>query len=250
MQRLLSVVRRPDAILAIVSVPGRGDAPFVSQRVPLSQVSEAVCPWRDKDVRAYTALARVPSMSRRAAQAIARTLIGSVCDPEAEIAEPGPLAFGAAPVDLRPQLCSPAGEERLLSAFADALPEGGDLPTWHWHRRRDIAALPAGFRLELLWGLHLSSWEQVELTLAAHRALGLEDDAALRAAVARLLSHADRECGLWWCDLLAEAEPAARTPLAALVVATGAHRDRPSPELRRVVERGDLPAAARSLRGA
>jgi hypothetical protein len=145
-------------------------------------------------------------------------------------------------VDLRPHLCHPDGERWLLAQIREALPRTGEveLADWHWHRRDDLAALPAGFRRHFLWGLALSSWLQVELTRAAYDALALESDLQCRRAVARLLSIADREVGLWWCDALAELPGGLRARAAATVLGRGIHRQRPDPEMRRALARGEL----------
>jgi hypothetical protein len=245
MTRLIAVIRRPQVIVALVSERTRpftaeqaGRDPYREQIVPLSTLSEAVCPWKDKDVRAWRALASVPRLNERAALAIVRSIIGSVVDPDSEVSALPPLRFGGASVDVRPYLCTPFGEADLLAGLhevLDSVTDEVEFPAWHWHRRHDLAALPAGFRRGFLWGLHLSPWEQVEATLAAYRELGLDQQPELRLALARLLSLARRPLGLWWCDLLAELPAADRLRAAELIIESRAYEQAPDDEARRAL---------------
>lgn len=245
MQRLIAVIRRPQVIVALVSDRARpfsaaeaGRDPYREEVVPLSMVSEAVCPWKDKDVRAWRALSSVPRLNERAALAIVRSIIGSVLDPDSEVTELPPLRFGGASVDVRPHLCNPDGEAELLAGLhevLDSVTEEVEFPAWHWHRRHEVAALPAGFRHGFLWGLHLSPWDQVEATLAAYRELRLDQHPDLRRALARLLSLARRPLGLWWCDLLAELPAADRLRAAELIIESRAYEQAPDDEARRAL---------------
>lgn len=256
--RLIAVLRQPRAVLALLSErtgPLSSDAaalpvPYRERRVPLADVSEAICPWRDRDVRAWTALGRVPNPSRRASLATLRALIATVADPAAQVGELPPLDFSRPPVDLRPYLCSPRHEQDLIDAIADVLEDATrdlEFPDWHWTRRDRIADMPAGFRTHFLWGLHLSPWSQVELTRAVYDDFDLGGETALRSAIARLLSLADREDGLWWCDALAETPAPHRVRAAELVLESGGSRTRPDRSVRDALAATDWPQATRML---
>src|SRR5262245_35991283 len=162
MDRLISVLRRPTGIFALVSRPSGDPAdPYREELQPLASTPLEVCPWRDKDVKAWRALGRVEAMTPRTALAIIRSLIGSAADPDlpaAELGTPRLNGYG----DLRPYLCSPDSEQLLIDQMDEALAaatESTGFPDWHWRRRRELAALPAQFRRGFLWGLHLSDWE-------------------------------------------------------------------------------------------
>jgi hypothetical protein len=263
-QRLIAVLRRPQGIFALVSEPtrpftppgGAAGAPYGERTLPLSAVSETVCPWRDKDVRAWRALASVPRLTERAGLAMIRAVIGSVADPAAPLADAPPEAmFGGASVDMRPHLCHPDSEQRLLEAMGDALAQATgalDFPAWHWTRRRELTALPAGFRRSVLWGLHLSPWETVEATLAAYHQLALDDRGEdLRPAVARLLSLAERPTGLAWCRAITQVPATAQPAAVELVLESKAFRAAPSQALQRALAAESWPdawAAARAAR--
>ncbi len=236
MKRLIAVIRRPGAVLALVSerapaaASGPSAGPYREELVPLAAVSEAICPWKDKDVRAWRALARVPVLSRRAGVAIVRTIIGSAVDPESVPAGLAPLSFSRGPVNLQPHLCHADGEQELLDGLGAVLADVSnetDFPDWHWTRRHALAVLPPAFRRSFLWGLHLSPWSLVEHTLAVYEALELETNAPLRRALARLLSLAERPVGLAWSRAIAEVDPGERLALCERVVETGAFAARP-----------------------
>lgn len=260
MQRLISVLRRPTGILALISArtgpfcaPG-GDAadPYREELQPLASTSEAICPWRDKDVKAWRALGRVDNMTPRSALAIIRSLIGSVADPAVPVGDLGAPHLNG-PTDLRPYLCSPASEQLLVDQMNEALEAATadtGFPDWHWRRRQDLAALPGPFRRSFLWGLHLSPWEVVEQTLALYQALDLAGQPALRRAVARLLSFADRPIGLAWGELIRDVDPGLRTAAVELVLETGAHGRGPDPDARALLGAGRWPAAYQALGGA
>ena len=235
-KRLIAVIRRPGAVLALVSerapaaASGPSAGPYREVLVPLAAVSEAICPWKDKDVRAWRALARVPALSRRAGVAIVRTIIGSAVDPDAVPAEVAPLSFSRGPVNLQPYLCAADSEQELLDVLGDVLAEVSrdtEFPAWHWNRRHALAVLPANFRRSFLWGLHLSRWSVVEHTLAVYEALALDSDAPLRRALARLLSLADRPVGLSWSRVIADVDPGERLALCERIVETGAYTAHP-----------------------
>jgi hypothetical protein len=251
-QRLISVLRRPAAIVALVSErthpfcpdSGQGhDGGAYSERViPLSAASESVCPWKDKDVKAWRALASVPSLGDRAGLAIVRSIIGSVADPATPVDGLPELSFAAGSVDLRPYLCAPDGEHMLLECLGNVLDEVAsalDFPDWHWKRRHDIAALPAEFRRSFLWGLHLSPWPMVRVTLAVYDELELEHNGDLRAAMARLLSFAERKAGIAWCEVIAQVDPPQRARAAELILESGAHARDPGAESPRALVESD-----------
>lgn len=232
MQRLIAILRRPQTIVALVSErSGEAEVPYSERVVPLSAVSESVVPWRDKDVKAWRALARVPKLNARAGAAIIRALIGSVVDPDVEVAATTAIEFGATPIDLRPHLCTAAGELALLESMGDNLAAATsevDFPDWHWTRRAQIEELPGGFRRYLLWGLHLSPWERLVVTLGVYDRLGLDDDPVLLLAMARLLSLADRATGIAWCEIIDRVRAPDRARAAALIAESGAHSTAPT----------------------
>ena len=254
MPRLIAVVRSPLALTALVC--GRThdfalDAPewrygYQVERVALASLSETVCPWRDKDVKAWRALAKVPALGARAALAIVRTLIGSAADP-ATVTSGLPTPSFATSADLRPYLCGADGEELLLSRMGDTLAAATanlDFPDWHWRQRHDIAALPAAFRTSFLWGLHLSQWEMVRVTLAIYDQLDLDHDAELRQAVSLLLSLADRRLGLGWAEAIADCDPAQRARAAELVIQTRAFARAPTSAISAALASHDWQGAA------
>jgi hypothetical protein len=245
MSRLVSVLRRPELMLAVWVERARpfeaapDGEPFRARTAPLSQTPESICPWRDKDVRAWKSLGRVPRMTPRAAQAVVRALISSVALPTHEPTELPELVYSdKSPMDLRPHLCQLDGELLLLQELDEAIPRDTTLPSWHFERRRELAELPAKFRHYLLWGGALSSWEQIELTLAAYETLGLESDEPSLQAVALIFTLCSREDGLWWCDLLAELEPSVRAHAISVAIEAEILAKAPDAETREQMQAG------------
>lgn len=247
MQRLIAVLRRPNGVFALVSDRVRPfepriaifSDPYRDELVPLSRVPDWVCPWKDKDVKAWRALSSVPRLSRRAGVAIVRAVIGSVADAGVEVGALTPLsaAFASqrAPVDLRPYLCSPAHEQELLAALGDTLAQVSadtEFPEWHWTHRQAIESLPAAFRRNFLWGLHLSPWPQVEMTLAVYEALELERDEVLRRGVARLLSFCERPTGIAWCRAIVDVPTPERARACEMILESGAYQRAPTTDAR------------------
>lgn len=247
MQRLIAVLRRPQGIFGLVSDRVRAFDPKISHFtdpyresvVPLASVPESVCAWRDKDVKAWRALGAVPALSRRAGVAIVRAVIGSVADPANEPGWLPPLsaAFGSrrGAVDLRPYLCSAAHEQELLHALGDTLIQVSSdtsFPDWHWTHRLAIAELPPAFRRRFLWGLHLSPWHQLELTLAVYEALDLERDEVACRGVSRLLSFCARPIGIAWCHAIADVAPPERARACELILESGAYQRQPTEDAR------------------
>jgi len=255
-ERLLAVLRRPQVLVGLVSRRRRpfdpsvaAAEPYVDVPLALSQVLITTCPWKDKDCNTWRALGNVPRMSERAMLAVVRTVIGSVCDPD-HVSEVAPLDPRALPRDLRPHLCNPEGEAQLIGSVLDALTaatETTELPDWHWHRRDDIAALPAEFRRLLLWSLHLRPWEQVLEVLAAYEALELDAHPGLRSAVARLLSYAGPDTTVAWCGLLHGLAPARRTRALELVLESNARTRLPTDQDQAALATGDDRGALRAL---
>ncbi len=241
--RLFSVLRRPLALIALVVERDRDRPPpsraspdwrpgYRERAVPLAQLSEAICPWRDKDVKAWRALARVPRLEGRAALAVIRAVIGSVADPETVPDQLPPLTGDS--FDLRPHLCHPDGEKLLIDRIADQVEAATaelDFPDWHWRNRAEIAELPREFRRSFLWGLHLSPWSMVRVTAAVFDELELAGAPELRLAVAQLLLRAERRVGLAWCAALAEVAPTERARAAELIVESELWRLGPSPDV-------------------
>jgi len=251
MQRLISVLRRPGAIVAVVSdrsgpfslQPSDGYEPGYSERVePLASTSDAVCPFKAKDVKAWRSLARVPSLGERAGLAIVRAIIGSVADPAAPVNGLPALRFDDGAVDLRPYLCSPDSEQMLLGRIGRVLDEVAselDFPDWHWKQRHDIAELPAAFRRNFLWGLHLSPWAMVRVTLAVFDELRLEQDLSLCRAVARLFSLTERKLAIAWCEVIGEIDAGERVRATEVILESGGHRREPGTEGKRALVRGE-----------
>ncbi len=219
--------------------------------VPLSSVPEEMCPWRDADIRAWRSLQKVPSMSPRAVKAIVRSLLSTVVDPDAPKLAASEFSFGTQPVDLRPLLCNPAGEERVLSELSEAVEahrESSELPDWHWTHRHQVAALPKGFQRHFLWGLSLAPWAHVELMLAVYETLGLERSTELSLAMGHFTVCTPRDTVLWWCDVLADVPSELRVVATGMVVASEARSHRPSDAIRSALASGDIEAARATLR--
>ncbi len=254
---LLAVFRRPEMLKALLCersgefVPdGDGVAePYRERVLALSSVHESICTWGDADIRAWRSLGKVPKMSGRAAQAVVRSLLGSVVDPDFDAPTDATLEFSNAPIDLRPLLCNPGGEQRVLGELGEAIPSENstELPSWHWTHRHEIAALPIGFRRHFLWGLSLVSWQYVELMAAMFASLELADDMALSLAVARLAAVGRCENTLWWCDVLADVPKQKRARAVEMVLAAGASKGMPNPESRAALVAGDWAAALKRL---
>jgi hypothetical protein len=255
---VIAVFRRPEMLLALLSErrepfdaenSGHAD-PYVDRLVPFASVPEELCPWRDKDLKAWKSLGRVPGLSGRAARAIIRSLLASVPLPDMSFEEPAPVSLGRGIVDLRPLLCHPSGEEWMLGQLGDALPGKGEseLPDWHWHRRRELAELPEDLRRYFLWSLALAPWESIEVAQAIHQTLGLAKDRSLLRAVALLLRRSGSARFPWWCDVLAELDPARRVRACELIIELGAAPCMPSDELRAAVHAADEEHLATTLR--
>ena len=253
MSVVLSVFRRPEMLLALLSErrepfdpSGRGHPdPYVDRMVPFASVPETLCPWRDAELKAWKALGRVPNLTAGAVKAIIRSLLGSVPEPRKVVSEPAPPALGRGSVDLRPSLCHPIGEEWLIAQLGDAIPtpQQGDLPT----HRRELSALPEDFRRYFLWSMSLSSWEQIEATLAVFESLSLSSSRSLLRAVARLLRLARRDTGLWWCDVLAEIDPSEQLRACELILEYRAMNCMPDQTIRAAFSAGLGPAVGDAL---
>jgi hypothetical protein len=150
-----------------------------------------------------------------------------------------PISFDGGAVDLRPHLCAPASEQALIDGIGQVLEEVSSdaaFPAWHWSHRQAIAVLAADFRRQFLWGLHLSPWTRVELTLAVYEALDLDRDEVLRRGVARLLSFCDRPIGIAWCRVLTDLEPAERSRACEMILESGAYAREPNDEARAALQ--------------
>ena len=234
--RLLSVLRRPGGLSALVSTRNpdyeSGDTetwPYLETLGSLGDVPESICPWRDRDLKAWRSLRSVPAINKRAATAIVRSIIGSVVAPDVRIGHLDDLDFSR-PVDLQPYLCSADGEQAVLLLIADTVTlatENTDLPDWHLTHRQQLPALLAEFRRTFLWGLHLSPWDRVERTARLYDELSLDTSPALRCAIARMLTLTDRETGLAWCEALRAIAPDRRTQSVHAIVESGAMRQHP-----------------------
>jgi len=260
---LVAVFRRPEMLKALLcerlpsddTEEGRSKNPYVERVVPLSALPDAMCPWRDADIRAWRSLGKVPNLSKKAVKAVIRCLLSTVTDPDFnasdfEASEASEFSFERGAIDMRPLLCNPAGENRVLSALGDAVPgkaEHSELPSWHWTHRSELAELPAGFRRHFLWGLSLAPWSQVELMLAVHESLNLAKAPALSLAVARLATVGSREATLWWCDVLADLPEANRLRGVRHVLEAGAHSIAPTDKVRAAMIAEDWKQAAHSL---
>ena len=256
---LLAVFRRPEMLKALLCersgefMPdGDGVAqPYRERVLALSSVHESICAWGDADTRAWRSLGKVPNMSARAAKAVVRSLLASVVDPDFDAPTTATLEFCETPIDLRPLLCNPDGERRVLAELGEAIPSENstDLPRWHWTHRHEIAALPLGFRRHFLWGLSLVSWQYVELMAAMFESLELADNSALSLAVARLAAVGRCESTLWWCDVLADVPTPKRARAVEMILAAGAAKQLPQPQSRVALVAGDWNAALHQLQG-
>ena len=255
---LLAVFRRPEMLKALLcerrSETERNESnpaePYAERLVALSAVPEEMCTWRDADIRAWRSLGKVPSMSRKGTKAIVRLLLNTVVDPDFENPSASDFNFDKGAVDLRPHLCNPAGERRVLEELGDAIPSdsnNSELPPWHWTHREEIAVLPKGFRRHFLWGLSLAPWSHVELMLAVHQTLELESHTETSLAVARLASVGGREATLWWCDVLADVPAELRAAAVEQVLISGAQAKMPDDGSRTALVAGDLDGASRAL---
>ncbi len=240
---LIAVFRTPEMLKALLcqrlpfdeNEQTNSESLYVERLVPLSSVPDEMCPWRDADIRAWRSLGKVPNLSKKAARAIVRSLLSTVVDPDFVPADTSELQFEGASLDLRPLLCNAEGERRILLELGDAIPrnsEDAELPTWHWKRRSELAALPRGFRRHFLWGLSLAPWSEVELMLAVHQTLNLSNAQALSLAIARLATVGNRDATLWWCDILAELPPEIRVLAVRHILEAGAHSAIPNDESR------------------
>jgi hypothetical protein len=208
----------------------RDGAPYLVESFALTAVPDHVCPWKETDLKAWRSLQRVPDLNKRAALAIVRAMIGSVAAPELQPGVLRAVDFSRGPLDLQPHMCRAEGEQLLLAMIADPLIVATgqtELPEWHITHRHQIADLPAEFRRQFLWGLHLSPWARVERTLAYYEELGLAADAGLCAAVARLLTLTDRDVGLAWLEILAATPGEQRAATACEIMESGKVREMP-----------------------
>lgn len=256
MTLVLAVFRRPEMLKALLSErirpfePGsEPTSPAYGDRViPLIQIPEDLCPWRDADVKAWRSLSKVPKLSARAAQAIVRVLLSTVVEPGLSLEDPGDIVYGGKAVDLRPSLCHWMGEQRLIAAIgADERPESSELPQWHWTHRQEIADLPDRFRYYFLWRLSLRPWHEVELMAAMFHGLGLSEDLSLTKAVARLSAATKGDSLLWWCDAIAEAAGLRRAGLIEYVLAHGVQEARPDAECQQLLQEGSWQEISDSL---
>jgi hypothetical protein len=234
-ERILAVIRRPDDLYALSSArtapfepPTAGPLtvadPFRHTIVALRDVADDLLPWRDKDVATWEKLGSVPALDAAAGLMIVRIVLATVADPNAEATQ---QLSGAPPFDLRPALCS--DEDVLLAEMRpllEALVDDAnlDLPGWHWKNRDTLRALPAAFRVELLWTLALAPWEHVISAAEAYASLDLDADAPLRRCVAHLFSITPAARALAWCGLVRRVPPHRRAHTVELIIASGACR--------------------------
>lgn len=255
---LLAVFRRPEMLKALLCERRDGaereashqDQPYAERMVALSAVPETMCAWRDADIRAWRSLSKVPNVSARATRAIVRALLSTVVDPDYSGPTESNLDFGGKPVDLRPLLCNPDGEERVLKELGEAIPKedgASELPSWHWSRRQEIAAMPQGFRRHFLWGLSLDPWEHVQLMLAMFESLSLASHPALSLALARLSAVGSRGTILWWCDVIAEVPESGRIQAVEAILVAGAQASMPDAASREAMVSEDWSVAAECL---
>lgn len=255
---LVGVFRRPEMLKALLCErvqPGAGDEtnsqnPYAERLVPLANLPDEMCPWQDSDIRAWRSLGKVPNLSKKATKAIIRTLLSTVVDPDYDAPEASEFSFEKGSVDLRPLLCNPEGEKRVLAELGEAVPSGAEeseLPGWHWTHRSELAALPTGFRRHFLWGLSLAPWTHVELMAAVYESLNLASAPALSLAVARLATVGRRDAVLWWCDVLADVPEAAQVRAVRIILEAGAHSVPPNDATRAAITSQDWPLAKRLL---
>ena len=159
-----------------------------------------------------------------------------------------------APDDLRPHLCVAADEDRILARlsphFEEAValvekdhPYGGVLRSqgrgslrpygqcWPPECRKQIAALPVGFRRHLLWNLRACDWEHVSAALSAYWALGLDQDVRLRRCISTLLSLYQPRQTVDWCHVIAKMPPHRRIHFAELLIESSAYWTAPDEQI-------------------
>ncbi len=252
MTLLLAVFRSPGMLKALLSQrvrpfepEGEGDSdPYHDTILSLDQVPDALCPWRDADVKAWRSLSKVPKMSSRAAQAVTRVLLSTVTEPGLSVAEPGEIVFGTKALDLRTTLCHPTGETQLIEVIGPQSGGTSELPDWHWTHRQEIAGLPSKFRFYFLWRLSLKTWEEVLVMVAMFESLNLADDLPLCRGVARLSAAIKGDSLLWWCDALADLDSSRQLRALEFVLAVGVQDRNPSDECRRAMQSGTWPQLA------
>jgi len=211
---------------------------YVEKVVPIEQVGRQESPIGAKLQRAWRSLGQARELNAAVLADVLLVLRHTVADPEADTRGIAPLVLGAPPVppratathprafkgtiykppkprrpkavDLRPHLCVPRNEQRLLARMAEHLDEAlhrlqseGELAEWpsgpeqylkpngqSWPRdaAARIGGLPAIFRRYLLWNLRGASWVTIAEWLGVYWALDLENIAPLRRCVARLIA--------------------------------------------------------------
>lgn len=254
---------------------GSTDSPYIEEVVPLASASEALVANKALLVRSWEALASVKDLNEEVLGAVLHVLMLTLPDPAVDTSGVAPLRFATpsdptrptaahprayrgtkykppkrarpAPMDLRPHLCVPANEARLLKKLhpyfdqaagivarehpygellrdrgADALRPFAQ--AWAPSCAERIAALPLDFRRELLWALRGCDSAHVAHAISSYWALGLDQDTALRRCIAVLWSPAPVRAFVDWSHLVAHIPPPRRLDFAELLIETNAWR--------------------------
>ncbi|MFN0134905.1 MAG: hypothetical protein ACKVS9_02180 [Phycisphaerae bacterium] len=263
--------------------------PYRVRRIPLAELPASLYPQKAAVLAAWNALGCVRDFSPIVLAKVLMVEFETTADPlaaprdlplfERQAPPPPPHATAAhprayrgtkhkppkpgklAPLDLRPYLCRPASEQRVLHALrphlANALPfidqrhplaailrKHGEtclqpfaLHSQHGHRAQ-IAALPSDFRHYFLWLLRGTTMRDCAATLATYRTLDLAHDHALRAAIQ--VAQVELAANLDWRDALAALPRERRAHAVELVAEHGPHplalQRRHMPELMQAAE--------------
>ncbi len=250
------------------------DGPYDERIRPLADVPEALVPKKRLLLDSWDALRAVTAWNSEALAHVLHVLIGTIADPYADTSdvpaftasEPPPRPKPTAahprayrgtkykppkpprpnPTDLRPHLCVPADEDRILARlsphFEDAisLVERDDAygktlrsrgqaclraygQCWPPECRTQIAAVPASFRRDLLWNLRDRDWEHVSAALAAYWALDLDQEVQLRRCISILVSINTGRQAVDWCQVIARMPLPRRVHFAELLIESSAH---------------------------
>ncbi len=195
-----------------------------------------------------------PAASPRPTAAHPRAYQGTKYKPP-KVPRPGP-------VDLRPHLCRAGDEGRILERLSSHFDEAvarverdhsyGEVlrsrgreslrpyaQCWPSECRKEIAALPAVFRRNLLWSLRACEWEQISGALSAYWALGLDQDIQLRCCISTLLSIHPMRQMVDWCHVIARMPPHRRIHFTELLIESSAYWTAPDDQTIEGLTRAD-----------
>ena len=248
---VMSVLRRPDGLFALLSYPrplfdpraaNRANAgdPYAEILCPLKDVPTSVLPRMGQLIEAWEAIASVSAFDAEVLANVLDVLLFSIADPDADVkdvpwltlpvspapprataAHPRayqgtkykpPKAAAAAPVDLRAQLCVPNHEARLLTELRPFLHDAVDILVQRGWPREFLVSLDDA---------SLLPYGQVWATDMRQRVLGLPPAfrrCLLRAFVGRPWDEIASMLGLYW-SLGLETDEALRRCVARVITA-------------------------------